>query len=246
MSRRLALASLLVACVPAALAALPSDPPKPAGILIQKSTEPHTDYFRAQVDIDSEGRVVKVQPEKATPQEMRSALSTAVQQLRFAPAMRDGQAMAGTTFVGMRGCPKGGVPGGELEFRYVSHGPGWLTRSTPWFPDKAALENVDGSIEVELRILPDGSAEYVSMDVTQGGAPAKRAYRDSVKVWAAQQRFAVEKVGGQAQPGTAVFPVAFAVGHIPKRPATPDPCDEERPADPAVRARSAFTLLGGT
>lgn len=247
MSRRFALASLLAACIPVALAVPPTEPRHPAGILIERSVSADTPSFRSQVDIDSQGRVVKVLPEEATPQELRAALSAAVQQLRFAPAMRDGQAIGGTTFIAMRGCSKDGAPGGELAFHYVSHGPSWLTRSMPWFPTRAAAEDVDGSISVQLRILPDGSAEYLSMDVTRGGAPAKRAYRDALKDWAAQQRFAVEQLDGQPQPGTVVIPFSFAVGSVPKHlPTTTDLCTQELPADKRPRAESAFTLVGGT
>lgn len=138
-----------------------------------------------------------------------------VRELRFTPAVIDGQAFGGTTHVVLGVCATQRDGNLALAADYRSNGPGFANgvphHKPPPYPLEAIRAGHSAKMEVGFVVEPDGSATLESVEYDGFvHSSAKRFFEPALRHWVEQFRYLPEEVDGQpvrtltAQVGTNI------------------------------------------
>jgi len=168
-----------------------------------------------RVEVDATGRPVKVEAPADLPQSVREFIEKRVASWHYSPAMQDGVAQAGTTYVWVGACA---IPEGEgyrLAVDFKGNGPRHADGKPlawPGYPDGARRRGVGGSFEVIAAIAQDGTTTPESVTPDQENERWNDAFRVVLEQWVRRMRFDPERVGGQGVASRIRIPVVFSAG----------------------------------
>lgn len=155
-------------------------------------------WANARVSIDQHGTPQRVEPSVKLGEVVRTLVEQRVLRWRFEPAVVEGQAKAGVTYVFLAGCA---VPSSDGTFdvamAFTGHGPGpvdgELIRRPPAYPPNAARAGNEGRFRVTMRVGTDGKATLESVDAIEGNA---RPFREALRAWVGSRLYVPEEVDG--------------------------------------------------
>lgn len=164
---------------------------------------------QARVEIGADGRVVSVAPDPKLPPLVGDAVRSTIAAWTFAPPRRDGQPVAGVTYVHLAACAAPVDDGLRMAFDYLAHGPGRTGPMAPDFPRELMTPGAATRVKFTYRVQADGTAVVEEVDVEKGNARARGAARASMVQWIAANRFQPELIAGQPVPTRVSLPVDF-------------------------------------
>lgn len=233
------------------------------------ATQDEATAFRTPVKlvVDEAGRPVEVEASSELPAPVREFVESSVRELKFGPAMLDGQPMGGTTYVVMGVCAV--QRGGDLVLAadYRGNGPvradGVPHLMPPRYPAKALRRGQTGKMEVDFVVETDGSATLENIDF--GGfvrSDEKRTFEAAIRDWVKGMRYLPEQLAGQPVRTRMNTTVEFILGGpgpagsfrspgletLLKAPAPSPEClaaEGRQPAGLAVSSQSLFLLDPG-
>ena len=195
----------------------------------------------ARVEIDAAGRPVKVEAPSDLPQPVREFIEKRVASWQYSPAMRDGVAQPGTTYVWLGACA---IPEGEgyrLAVEFKGNGPrhsDGKPLAWPGYPDGARRRGVGGKFEVIAAIAPDGTTTPESITPGQEDERWNDAFTTVLEQWVRRMRFDPEQVGGQGVASRIRIPVVFSA-RGPSRKELAQGVEETRTTDECRLASGA-------
>lgn len=151
----------------------------------------------ARVDVGPDGVVLAVAPDPTLPASVNQALAGNIRKIRFGPPMKDGQPVAGVTYVSQDACaaPDHGVY--RFAVRLRGNGPAQANFPAPKFPPQAAFGAVSATMQVTYLVGTDGRATLESAELTKGSKRWERTLRGAVSEWVPELRFHTEQLDGQ-------------------------------------------------
>lgn len=167
---------------------------------------------QARVVLDKEGKVETVVPDPALPAAVGNAVQDAVGRWRFAPPMKDGHAVGGTTFVQLGACAAP-QPGGDYRFAvtYYGHGPA-RQGPPPRFPPTMMKDQKSAKMRVIYRVLANGAAQVDDIQMIQGQSRYLPDLRKAIQVWIGANTFQAEQLDGVEVTTQMALPVEFNSG----------------------------------
>lgn len=194
-----------------------------------------------RVDVDATGKPVRIEVPADLPASIRAFIEKRVATWHYSPAMVDGIAQAGTTYVRVGACavPEGGQY--RLAIDYKGNGPrfaGGKPLVPPLYPAAAQRRRAGGTFEVIVAIAPDGRATPESVTPLQEASRWDDTFRITLEQWVRRLRFDAEQVAGQAIASRVRFPAAFS-------PDGPGRQERQREASATDECRLATGAGGG-
>lgn len=169
-------------------------------------------YFStdARVGVDSRGNVVGVTVDPSLSPAIRGVIEGSVKQWRFSVPAKAGQPVGGTTFVHLDACAAPIEGKFRFSVRYRGNGPGHAGKlEVPDYPNTALRRGETGKLKLDIRVLPDGTAQVEEMTLVEGSDHAERPFRESIRTWLARNRFQSEQVDGAPVATKVALPVVF-------------------------------------
>ena len=201
---------LLLAFATPSLAAAP---PAPKGLVLLSA--------ESRVEVDRDGRVVAVSPDAGLPSAVNEALAANIRHMRFAPPMKDGHAVAGTTYVWQDACAAPDNGAYRFAVKYRGNGPSLVQKLYPRYPAEAQMAGQAAVWKVSYDVLPDGSAQLHQADRKKGSSRRfDPQFRSALGAWVSAMRFRPEMLDGQAVATRVATDVEFRLGRPPGRAET--------------------------
>ena len=199
--KSIALCGALVAC--AASAAPTTEAPKPLS-------------FRAdaKVEVDSDGKLVKVEASPDLPEGVRRYIEQEVAKWTFKRNPREGETGNATSYINLGACavptPSGGY---SMGLAFHGYGPR-IAGGGPWkiSPDLAHVASrfeLESVVMVHFRVQPDGTAKFMSVEGMDGNRSAKAELERALVGWLRLLRFDPEQIGGHPVATQETLPMAF-------------------------------------
>lgn len=186
--------------------------------LAQNPSQPVPFKTKAKVWLDEQGVPQRVEAPEQLPAAIREAIGARIKEWRFAPATVNGEAKSGVTHLMLNACAAAS-PSGELNLAlgYVYGGPvnnqnaAGLT-PPPRYPVDAVRSGIEGTWLVTYEVLPDGTAQWMSV-APQGETNPKRLnyFEPALRQWVSQLRYQPEEVDGRAVSTVVRMPVGFSL-----------------------------------
>lgn len=171
----------------------------------------------AKVAVGTDGQPEEVQAAERLPPSLRQFVESTVGGWQFVPALVDGVALKGTTWVRLSVCavPQGGDF--ALSARYTGNGPtpasGAVLADPPRYPVNAMRSGVEGDMLVTYTVEADGSATLDSIAYPEREEKRMRRYFDrALREWVSAMRYEPEKLDGRAVATRISTPVEFSLG----------------------------------
>lgn len=242
---------LALACCATLLATTPA--------LAQQADTPVAFTTMVKVAVDEAGRPAVVEAVSALPDPVRDFVEARTRELEFQPAMIDGLAHGGVTYVVMGVCA---VPDGEqmrMAAEYRSNGPGHA-RGVPYpdpprYPVDALKRGWGADMTIRYTVRQDGSAVLDTVDFNGEGQRGKGIFERMAREWVGGMRLLPEEVNGQPVSTPVSMPLELTVGRSGTRAARemletarrswaeqPECLAAERPSGQAVAAQSPFVV----
>lgn len=176
----------------------------------------------AKVAVGADGQPEGVQGAERLPPSLRQFVESTVGGWQFVPALVDGVAMKGTTWVRLSVCavPQGGDF--ALSARYTGNGPtpasGAVFADPPRYPANALRARVEGDMLVTYTVEADGSAVLDSITYPEREEKRMHRYFDrALREWVSAMRYEPEELDGRAVATRISTPVEFSMGESPSR-----------------------------
>lgn len=170
----------------------------------------------ARVEIDAEGKPVKVEASQDLPDGVREFVERQLSQWKFERIERDGVAGNAVTWISLHACALPQENGTYvMGTAYGGHGPR-LADGAKWrapadlFPI-VARSGADGHANVNFIVHADGTARFDSID-GMTNLHLRRQMTPVFTRWIANNRFDPEEVGGKAVATRSTVPVRFYGG----------------------------------
>lgn len=171
----------------------------------------------ARVAVGADGQPEEVQGAEKLPLALRQFVESTVGGWQFEPALVDGVARTGTTWVRLSVCA---IPQGDdfaLSARYTGNGPapvsGAVLADPPQYPVNALRSGVEGNMQVIYTVQPDGSATVDSITYPEQEEKRMHRYFDrSLREWVSAMRYQPEEVDGRPIATRHRTPVEFSLG----------------------------------
>lgn len=242
---------LAVACCAMLVAAVPA----PA----RQGETPLAFTTMVRVAVDDSGRPGAVEAMAPLPDPVRDFVEARTRELEFQPAMIDGLAHGGVTYVVMGVCA---VPDGEqmrMAAEYRSNGPGHA-RGVPYpdpprYPVDALKRGWGADMTIRYTVRQDGSAVLDTVDFNGDGQRGRGIFERMAREWVGGMRLLPEEVNGQPVSTPVSMPLELTVGRGGTRAAhemlenarrswagQPECLAAERPSGQAVAAQSPFVV----
>lgn len=171
----------------------------------------------AKVAVGADGQLEEVQGAGKLPLPLRQFVESTVGGWQFEPALVDGVARTGTTWVRLSVCavPQGGDF--ALSARYTGNGPapvsGAVFADPPQYPVNALRSGVEGDMLVTYTVEPDGSATLDSITYPEQGEKRMHRHFDrSLREWVSAMRYQPEELDGRPVATRISTPVEFTLG----------------------------------
>lgn len=215
-----------------------------------------------KVAVDARGQPIEIEASPALSSGVRAFVEARARDLVFEPAVVDGQARGGVTYVVFGVCA---VPDGDqmrMAAEYRVHGPGQADGSAhpspPRYPAQAARRGLSTDMTVHYVVRPDGTATLDRVDFAEGDKVRGRGlFERMAKDWVASMEVLPEEVDGRpiATPVSTPVTLALAGGGSQKardmlqnmRDSQTDSTEcsvakHTRPDAPGVIVQSAFVI----
>ena len=186
--------------------------------LAQNPSQPVPFKTKAKVWLDAQGIPQQVETPEQLPAAIREAIGARIKEWRFEPATVNGEAKSGVTHVLLNACATASPTGDlNLALGYVYGGPVNAQNAAglappPRYPVDAVRSGAEGTWLVTYEVLPDGTAQWISVD-PQGETNPKRLnyFEPSLRQWVSQLRYQPEEVDGRAISTVVRIPVGFSL-----------------------------------
>jgi len=183
------------------------------------SNQPIPFKTKAKVWLDEQGIPQQVETPEQLPSAIREAIGVQVKEWRFKPATVNGEAKSGITYLMLNACAAAGAAGElNLALGYVYGGPASNQNAAgltppPRYPVDAFRSGIQGTWLVTYEVLPDGTAQWMSV-APQGETNPKRLnyFEPALRQWVSQLRYQPEEVDGHAVSTVVRIPVGFNLG----------------------------------
>lgn len=240
-----------LACCATLVAATPA--------LAQQVDTPVAFTTMVKVAVDDAGRPAVVEAVSALPEAVRDFVEARTCELEFQPAMIDGRAHGGVTYVVMGVCA---VPDGDamvMAAEYRGNGPG-QTDGTPYpapprYPIEAARRDLGAEMTIHYTARPDGSAALDRVEFNDKAQRGKGMFERMARDWVRDMRLLPEQVDGRPISTPVSTPVELVVARAGTPRARemleaarrswvdrPECLAVERPSGQAVAAQSPFVV----
>lgn len=181
-----------------------------------KDATPVTFTTTARVEVDANGKLVKVEAAQDLPEPVRAYVEQQVSQWKFAPNEREGVAGNATTWVTLGACALPQENGTyAMGIAYGGNGPriagGGKWHAPPDLFPIVVRSQLEGSANVNFIVNPDGTAKFVSTDGLSDGRLRNEMTR-VFKRWIADYRFDPEEIGGAPVRTRATITLSFVSG----------------------------------
>jgi len=201
--RSIVLSGALVAC--AASAAPTSEAPKPLSFVAS-----------AKVEVDADGKLVKVEASPDLPEGVRHYIEQEVAKWTFKRNHREGETGNATSYLYLGACavptPSGGY---SMGLAYHWNGPrvagDGTWRVAPEVQSTVARFELDQLVKMHFSVQPDGTATYTSIEGMTGNPRAKAALDRAFAAWLRAMRFDPEQIGGRPVATQETLPIDFRI-----------------------------------
>jgi hypothetical protein len=205
--KSIVLSGVLVAF--AASAAPTTSAPKPVSFLAD-----------AKVEVDANGKLVKVEASPDLPDGVRRYIEQEVSKWTFKRNPREGETGNAISYIDLGACavptPTGGYSMGLAMHgngpRIAGGGKWWIA---PELQSVVARYELSQVVKVHFSVQPDGTAKFVSLDGMDANRKAKVAVERAVAAWLRALRFDPEQIGGHPVATQETLPVEFRTSNGP-------------------------------
>lgn len=206
----------------------------------QDLPEPIAFNASAKAVIDSTGKPSKVEASEKLPDVMRDFIERQVATWRFSPAMVDGVARGGVTYVSLGGCAVPIDGGYRMAINYKGNGPGYpngATRQAPMrYPMDAARLGEQGSWTLDYYVEPDGATTLISVTPLLARQGGKKHLEPALREWVKQMRYLPEELDGKTVRTRISMPISFSVERASSRKRIAREIQEQTNATPECAA----------
>lgn len=243
---------LALACCAALSAAAPV-------LMAQEPDAPVAFTTTVKVAVDAAGNPDVVEAVSPLPDAVRDFVEARTRELQFQPAIIEGQARGGVTYVVMGVCA---VPDGDdmrMAAEYRGNGPGHAGGlpypDPPRFPVEALKRELGADMMIRYTVRPDGSAALDAVEFNNERQRGKGMFERMAREWVGGMRLLPEEVDGQPVSTPVSTPVELAVARAGTQRARemlegarrswasrPECLAVERPAGQTVAAQSPFVV----
>lgn len=174
----------------------------------KEAAKPVTFTTSARVEVDADGKLVKVEAAQDLPEPVRAYVERQIAQWKFAPNVREGVSGNSTTWIRLGACALPKDDGTyAMGLAFGGNGPrGYENMGLPWETQSFLMRSrMTGRIDVTYVVNPDGSAKMETVEGL-GGSGYRRQIQQGLDRWFDQMRFEPETVGGK--------PVATRIGLV--------------------------------
>jgi hypothetical protein len=195
------LSGALVACAASATPA--KDAPRPVAFTAD-----------AKVEIDPDGKLVKVEASADLPEGIRHYIEREVAKWTFKHNHREGETGNAISYLALGACavptPAGGY---SMGLAYYWNGPRFGDGGRVWIAPE--LQSAVGKfqlnemVKVHFTVQPDGSAKFTSFDGIDGNPRARKAVQQALIGWLRVLRFEPEQIGGHPVATQETLPMDF-------------------------------------
>ena len=192
-----------------------------AAPLLLNAAEPATKIvaFNAdvRVDVDANGKPVKVEAPADLPEAVRGYIEKRVGAWQYQAAKQNGVAVPATTFVRVGACaiPATAGNGYTLGLDFKGNGPGLVSANgrmpPPSYPMDLVRQGAQGVFNVSYTVQPDGSTKVDAVESVDGSKRYLKSFRPALSAWIEQMHYQPEVVGGKQVPTRISFPVEFVL-----------------------------------
>ena len=216
----------------------------------------------AKVWVDEAGVPQRVEASEELPAGVRETIDSMIGRWRFKPAAVNGQPRSGVTYLRLNACAIVSESG-KLNLAIGNNGIGPIIAGNasgfltpPRYPVEAVKQMVDGEMIATWRVLPDGTAQWMSIEPKAGASRRNsqlRYFEPALRQWVAQLRYLPEEVDGHPVATVIQTPVEFRLSGDPVlehmnqlRTSTSQECVAAMQAEAASTspiAETAFTPL---
>ncbi len=175
-----------------------------------------------KVVVDDSGRPAQIEAATSLPQGIREFVEARARDLSFEPAMVNGRARGGTTYVVFGVCAVPSANGMQVAADYRGHGPGQVDGAAypapPRYPVAAVRQGLSVSMTVDYVVQPDGRAALESIAFADGTrARAKPHFERMARDWVGSMRVLPELVDGEAISSHVSTPVTLETARVGTR-----------------------------
>lgn len=171
-----------------------------------------------KVAVDARGHPVETEASPALSAGVREFVEARARDLVFEPALVDGHARGGVTYVVFGVCA---VPDGDqmrMAAEYRMHGPGQADGaahpSPPRYPVEAARRGLSADMTVHYVVRPDGTATLERVEFAEDDeARGRRLFERMARDWVASMQVLPEEVDGQPVTTQVSTPVMLALAN---------------------------------
>lgn len=212
-----------------AFASPTDDAPKPVSFLAE-----------ARVEIDAEGKVVKVEASQDLPEAIRAYIEQQLKTWQYV-RRRDPTSGNAATWVALGACAVP-APGGGYTMGLAYHGNGPRIAGGGKLPISRGLvvavskARTSGNLDVQFVIGADGKATFESIDGDVDGR-TRSIMRPAVESWLEDLRFDPEEIAGKPVATRGSFPLVFKQGDGTR--ATADELRKEAMQSPQCKQAAA-------
>ena len=172
-----------------------------------------------RVDVDANGRPVKVEAPADLPESIRSFIEKRVASWQYQPAKQGGVATSAVTFVRVGACAIPAAGGYRMGLDFKGNGPA-LVDAGPWFmpppryPTEMMRRGAEGTFVVNYAIQADGTTKIASIDPADGTSKRDfKGFRSALTDWIEGLHYQPEQVGGTPVATEMSFPVSFTLSN---------------------------------
>lgn len=171
----------------------------------------------ARVEVDLDGKVVKVEAAKDLPASVRTFIEQQLATWKYVRNKREGMTGNAATWVSLGACAVPAPTGGyTMGLAFHGNGPriagGGRMPLTRELFQAASRSQASGEIKMQFVIGSDGKVTIESIDFGTMDARTRKALRPAVVSWIERVRFDPEELDGRPIPTRTRMGVAFNVG----------------------------------
>ena len=165
----------------------------------------------AKVEIDSNGNVTDVTPDRSLSPAIRQVIQAYVRQWHFSAPTKAGQPVGGTTYVQLDACaaPKDGKY--LFVVKYRGNGPGHAGQfSVPRFPPDALRYGASSAkLQLTFRVPPKGGVQIEDIVLVDGDKRFEKSFKAAMTSWLKASRYVPEQIDGEPVATRVSFPIEF-------------------------------------
>jgi hypothetical protein len=202
--RRLAWLPAVLACT-VALALPAGEAPRPVAF-----------FAEARVEVDADGKVVKVDAAQDLPASIRTYIEQELKTWQYARRHREGETGNAATWVSLGACAVPTDKGGyTMGLAYHGNGPriagGGRWQVTSGLANAVGKSGFEGDATVHFVVNADGTTKVESVEGLDDKR-ARKAILPAVEFWLERMRFDPEEIGGKPVATRETVPLRFKQG----------------------------------